>query len=146
MRQKSEIIFLLASIGLMAACGGPTSTDGSSESAAPGAVVFIISPTNGTTLSSPIEVKFGISGMEIVPAGQLLNNSGHHHLIVDMDLPDLTQPIPSDQNRLHFGKGQTETSLELPPGQHTLQLVLGDGLHIPHVPPVVSDRITITVE
>ncbi len=116
------------------------------SSSAPGAAVFIISPIDGATVSSPVEVKFGVSGMEIVPAGQPRDNAGHHHLIVDMELPDLTQPIPSNQNHLHFGKGQTETSLELPPGQHTLQLVLGDALHKPHEPPLVSDRISITVK
>jgi hypothetical protein len=114
--------------------------------AAPGAAVFIITPVNGATVSSPVTVKFGISGMTVAPAGQYTPNSGHHHLLIDTELTDPSQPIPSDAGHLHFGKGQTETSIELAPGQHTLQLVLGDGNHIPHEPPVMSDVVTITVE
>ena len=113
---------------------------------APGATVFIISPVNGSTVNSPLTVKFGISGMAVVPAGQFADNSGHHHLLIDTGLETFDQPIPSDAGHRHFGKGQTETAIELEPGQHTLQLVLGDGNHIPHNPPVISEIITITVE
>jgi len=84
--------------------------------------------------------------MVVAPAGQHDANSGHHHLLIDTALANPDQPIPSDPNHLHFGKGQTETTVELAPGTHTLQLVLGDGNHIPHQPPVASDPITITVE
>ena len=148
MGHKTALILICVIVWLMPGCGRDQSaTDGIPRSkAAPGATLFIISPTNGETVTSPVNVKFGISGMTIVPAGDLREDSGHHHLLVDVELPDLTQPIPSDQYYLHFGKGQTETSLELAPGQHTLQLVLGDGLHIPHDPPVMSNPIAITVE
>ena len=113
---------------------------------APGATVFFISPVDGATVTSPVELKFGVSGIAIAPAGEALDNSGHHHVLVDMELKDMTQPIPKDAQHIHFGKGQTETTLEIEPGTHTLQLVLGDSNHIPHIPPVVSNRITITVE
>lgn len=146
---------------LLAGCGGTeppadTGTDAAAtvaepaamprSAAAPGAAVFIISPVAGATVSSPVTVRFGISGMVVAPAGQFDDNSGHHHLLIDTTLANPDQPIPSDPNHLHFGKGQTETTLELAPGKHTLQLVLGDGNHIPHQPPVASDPITITVE
>lgn len=112
----------------------------------PGATVFFIEPVNGATVSSPVELKFGVSGIAIAPAGENIENSGHHHVLVDTTLSDMTLPIPKDDQHVHFGKGQTETSIELAPGEHTLQLVLGDSNHIPHIPPVVSNTITITVE
>ncbi len=112
----------------------------------PGAAVFVISPTNGSTVGSPVSVKFGISGMTVAPAGQFDDHSGHHHLLIDTALKNPDQPIPSDAGHRHFGKGQTETTIELDPGQHTLQLVLGDGNHVPHKPPVMSEIVTITVE
>jgi len=116
------------------------------SASAPGAVVFIISPADGATVASPVAVKFGVSGMAIAPAGQQTPNSGHHHLVIDADLPPAGQPIPASEQYMHYGKGQTETTVELAPGQHTLQLVLGDANHIPHAPPVVSKVVTITVE
>lgn len=112
----------------------------------PGATVFFITPADGATVTSPVDVKFGISGMAIVPAGEAADNSGHHHILVDTSLSDTSQPIPKDAQHIHFGSGQTETVLELAPGTHTLQLVLGDANHVPHVPPVMSNTITITVE
>jgi len=95
-----------------------------------------------------VTVRFGLKGMGVAPAGVQFDNTGHHHLLIDTDLPaDLTQPLPVVENKiLHFGKGQTETTLTLAPGKHTLQLVLGDYLHTPFNPPVVSKKITITVE
>jgi hypothetical protein len=113
-----------------------------------GAKVFIISPKNGATVTNPVTVKFGIKGMTLAPAGSKDANTGHHHLLVDTDPPaDLTQPIPSVPDKvIHFGKAQTETTLTLTPGKHTLQLLLGDGNHIPHQPPVMSKKITITVK
>jgi Domain of unknown function (DUF4399) len=113
----------------------------------PGAKVFIISPKNGATVTSPVTVKFGIKGMTLAPAGTKDANTGHHHLLIDTDPPaDLSQPIPTVPDKVvHFGKAQTETTLTLPPGKHTLQLLLGDGNHIPHNPPVLSKKITITV-
>jgi hypothetical protein len=112
-----------------------------------GAKVFIISPKNGATVTSPVTVKFGIKGMALVPAGTKQDNSGHHHLLIDTDPPaDLSQPIPTVPDKVvHFGKAQTETTLTLPPGKHTLQLLLGDQNHIPHNPAVLSKKITITV-
>jgi hypothetical protein len=116
--------------------------------APPNAEVYIISPTDGATVSNPVTVKFGLKGMGVAPAGIQFENSGHHHLLIDTDVPqDLSKPLPVIENKLvHFGKGQTETTLTLSPGKHTLQLVLGDHLHIPHSPPVISKKVTITVK
>jgi hypothetical protein len=112
-----------------------------------GAGAYIISPSQGEVVSSPVQVRFGLRGMGVAPAGTVKANTGHHHLLVDLqELPDLNQPIPADTNHRHFGGGQTEVSIELAPGQHSLQLLLGDVAHIPHDPPVVSERITITVK
>lgn len=109
--------------------------------------LYFISPADGVTVSSPVTVRFGLKGMGVAPAGVVKPMTGHHHLLVDVDkLPPLDQPIPSDAHHRHFGKGQTETVLELPEGTHTLQLLLGDSNHIPHVPPVISKRITIHVK
>jgi hypothetical protein len=111
-----------------------------------GAKVYIVSPKSGATIKGPVTVVFGLSGMGIAPAGVQFENSGHHHLLVDTDLPaDVGFPLPANDNIRHFGKGQTETTLTLPPGKHTLQLVLGDHLHIPFHPVVASAKITITV-
>ena len=109
--------------------------------------VYIIMPTEGQVVTSPVTVRFGLKGMGIAPAGVDKANSGHHHLLIDIvELPGMTLPIPADENHVHFGGGQTETTIELAPGQHTLQLLLGNYLHIPHESPVVSKRITITVQ
>ena len=116
-------------------------------SSPPGAEAYIISPKNGARVKGPVEVRFGLKGMGVAPAGVKFDNTGHHHLLVDSDPPaDLGAPLPATDKLLHFGKGQTETSLTLPPGKHTLQLILGDQSHIPHDPPVISKKITITVE
>ena len=112
-----------------------------------GATVYIISPADGAVVKSPVKVQFGLKGMGIAPAGVAFENSGHHHLLVDTDPPaDLSQPLPTSEHVLHFGKGQTETELKLAPGKHTLQLLLGDQLHVPHDPPVMSKKITIEVK
>lgn len=108
--------------------------------------LYFITPIDGETVSGPVTVRFGLRGMGVAPAGLQMDETGHHHLLVDVEDLDVTRPIPADDRHLHFGKGQTETVLELPPGSHTLQLVLGDHLHMPHDPPVVSERITITVK
>jgi hypothetical protein len=116
---------------------------------APGAVVYFIGLKDGDTVKSPFVVRFGLSGMGIAPAGvENQPNTGHHHLLINAKLEDdeLKQPIPMDENHLHYGKGQTEAVLNLPAGTYTLQLVLGDWTHLPHEPPVLSDRITIKVE
>jgi len=112
-----------------------------------GAEVYIVSPKEGAKVKSPVTVVFGLKGMGVAPAGIKFDNTGHHHLLVDSDAPaDLSMPLAANEKSLHFGKGQTETSLTLPPGKHTLQLVLGDSLHIPLDPPLISKKITITVE
>jgi hypothetical protein len=120
------------------------------ETPAPaGAEVYFISPQDGATVSSPVTVRFGLKGMGVAPAGTEKEKTGHHHLLIDTPAPSgaaLNEPIPSDDHHKHFGGGQTETSIELAPGTHTLQLVLGDWSHIPHNPPVMSKQITITVK
>ena len=155
MRQKTGLLLLFVLIWGLQGCGGDQPKSGAADGqagdvqktpSAPGAAVFIISPKNNEIVTSPINIKFGISGIAVAPAGEIVENSGHHHLIVDSELPDMSNPIPNDEKHYHFGKGQTEASIELAPGEHTLQLVLGDWAHIPHEPPVVSNLITITVE
>jgi len=111
-----------------------------------GADLYFIAPADGATVTSPVTVKFGLKGMGVAPAGIAFDNSGHHHLIIDAALPPLDAPIPADANHVHFGKGQTEATIELKPGKHTLQLLLGDLTHTPHDPAVVSKQITITVK
>jgi hypothetical protein len=112
-----------------------------------GAEVYIVSPKDGAKVKGPVTVVFGLKGMGVAPAGIKFDNTGHHHLLVDSDPPaDLSQPLPANEKTIHFGKGQTEATLTLPSGKHTLQLVLGDFLHIPHEPAVISKKITITVE
>ncbi len=115
--------------------------------ATPDARVYIISPTDGEVVSSPLTVRFGLQGMGVAPAGVDRPNTGHHHLLVDLvELPAAGSPIPADEQHIHFGGGQTETTLELAPGKHTWQLIMGNQNHVPHDPPVVSERITITVK
>ena len=114
----------------------------------PGAKVYFINLKDGQTVTSPFLIQFGLSGMGIAPAGVDKPNTGHHHLLIDTTLSgdQLKQPIPMDDTHRHFGGGQTEAMITLPPGKHTLQLVLGDWSHIPHVPPVMSPVITVTVK
>ena len=109
-----------------------------------GASAYIISPENGDIVGQTFSVKFGLMGMGIAPAGTDKANTGHHHLLIDGKLPDMNAPLGS--NVKHFGGGQTESEITLKPGSHTLQLVLGDYMHVPHNPPVTSDVITITVK
>ena len=112
-----------------------------------GAYLYIISPSNGDVVNSPVTIRFGLKNMGVAPAGTEKANTGHHHLLIDVSsLPDLDMPLPADAQHVHFGGGQTETTVELSPGPHTLQLILGDMSHIPHDPPVLSEKITITVE
>ena len=113
-----------------------------------GATVYFIGLEDGASVSSPVTVRFGLSGMGVAPAGIQQDNTGHHHLIINeaIEGDELNQPIPADDNHIHFGGGQTEATLELAPGTYTMQLALGDWVHIPHDPPVMSERITVTVE
>jgi len=112
-----------------------------------GAQVYIISPADGATVKGPqVTVLFGLKGMGISPAGMPMGASGHHHLLIDTDIPaNLAAPLPATDQLVHFGKGQTETTLTLKPGKHTLQLVLGDHNHVPFDPLLASRKITITV-
>ena len=121
---------------------------------APNAKQYFVNLKNGDTVTGPVKVIFGLSGMGVAPAGTEIENTGHHHLLIDR-VPigegedgdeEFEFGIAADENNIHYGKGQTETVLDLAPGTHTLQLVLGDALHVPHNPPVFSERITITVK
>ena len=112
-----------------------------------GAQVYIISPADGATVKGPrVTVLFGLKGMGVSPAGMPMGASGHHHLLINTDIPaNLSAPLPATDELVHFGKGQTETTLTLKPGKHTLQLVLGDHNHVPFDPLLASKKITITV-
>jgi hypothetical protein len=118
--------------------GGPTPSG-------PGAEVYFIDLKDGMTVPAKLKIYFGLRNMGVAPAGSERENSGHHHLLVDTELPPLDQPIPNDFNHLHFGAGQTETEITLKPGAHTLQLLMGDKDHIPHTPPVMSPLIRVRV-
>lgn len=111
-----------------------------------GAYAYIISPANGQTVNQTVIVQFGLEGMGVAPAGVERSNTGHHHLLIDLDeLPPMDRPLPANEHIKHFGGGQTQTTLRLEPGKHTLQLVLGDQTHTPHYPVVKSQKITINV-
>ncbi len=129
----------------LVACAVLASAGYQRASSPPGARLYIVSPADGATVSNPVTVVFGLRGMGVAPSGVKRENTGHHHLLVDSALPAMDAPVPADDRHLHFGGGQTETTIELAPGSHTLQLVLGDENHVPHDPPVVSETITITV-
>ncbi|MEQ9258554.1 MAG: DUF4399 domain-containing protein [Roseovarius sp.] len=125
------------------------------RTAAPeGAAVYFVNLEDGATVASPVTVIFGLTGMGVAPAGVEKENTGHHHVLVDRapfgegpeDGEMMENGLVADDNHRHFGGGQTEVSLDLAPGEHTLQLVLGDQFHVPHEPPVMSEQITITVE
>ncbi len=125
----------------------PVLPAGYKKVAAPaGAALYFINLKNGDTLASPVRVQFGLRGMGVAPAGIEKEGTGHHHLLVNVAEVDVNNPLPANDNFRHFGAGQTETMLELKPGQHTLQLMLADQNHIPHHQPLLSERITITVK
>ena len=111
-----------------------------------GTIVFFVTPRDEATVSNPVVLNFAVTGMSVAPAGNNSAMTGHHHVIIDAELPAMDMPIPADANHVHFGDGSSTTELTLEPGEHTLQLVFADYLHIPHNPPIYSDRITITVE
>ena len=153
--------FLLC--GILAACGQPEPAAPAAPATAPppaaapaalarkpapaGALAYIIEPADGARVSSPVRVVFGLKGIGVAPAGVDRNDAGHHHLLVDTGMPaDLSLPIPNDEQHRHFGGGQTEVELTLAPGRHTLQMLLGDHLHIPFDPPIASAVVTIEVQ
>jgi hypothetical protein len=132
-------LLLVSAVGNLSAANGRTPSP-------EGATVGFSNLADGDVVPPDFHVKFTISGMGIAPAGTQIENTGHHHLLIDVDqLPDLNQPLPATEHIRHFGKGQTEAELHLPEGKHTLQLLLADYAHIPHDPPVMSKVITITV-
>jgi hypothetical protein len=149
MRRSDRFRTLLVAL---ACCGTPCTLAPNIAQAAqrtaakPGAKVFFTDVQDGATVPSRFTVHFGIANMEIAPAGTAKPFSGHHHLLIDSPLPPLEEPIPSDVNHLHFGRGQTEAEVILSAGEHTLQLLLGDQDHVPHNPPVVSDVIHVKVD
>ncbi|MGE0030924.1 MAG: DUF4399 domain-containing protein [Steroidobacteraceae bacterium] len=130
---------------LMLLAGPALASDLPRSPAPPGVELYFISPQDGATLANPVTVRFGLKGMGIAPAGIALANTGHHHLLIDTELPPLDRPVPADAQHIHFGKGQTETTLTFAPGRHRLQLLLGDHLHRPHEPVIVSLPIEINV-
>jgi hypothetical protein len=136
---------LVLALGVCLAAAAATAADRLPAPA--GAEVYIITPRNNATVHGPVTVRFGLKGMGIAPAGVKFDNTGHHHLLVDTDVSklNLKAPMPASDKVLHFGKGQTETSLTLAPGKHTLQLVFADNLHQSFDPPLISKKITITV-
>ncbi len=125
--------------------GTPPSQPGGQTPSPAGAAVYFVDVKNGDTLQTKTILHFGLKSMGVAPAGVVKPNSGHHHLLIDADLPPLNRPIPNDPQHLHFGGGQTEAEIILPPGHHTLQLLLADKDHIPHSPPVFSDRLMVNV-
>lgn len=156
-------IFLIGISALLAGCGQqepappPAAAAPPPAAAAPaaptrkpapaGVVAYIIEPADGATVANPVRVVFGLKGFGVAPAGIDRNDAGHHHLLVDTGMPaNLGLPIPNDEQHRHFGGGQTETTLTLTPGRHTLQMLLGDHLHIPHDPPIASSVVTIEVQ
>ena len=157
-------IALLATGVLVAGCGG--GSDAPQQTAGPavveddsplkvlemprtpspeGAIVFFTNIQNGDTVTSPVNLLFGAENIEVVKAGTFDPATGHHHLLIDAELPPMNQAFPADAQHIHFGGGQMETVIELEPGTHTLQLLLGDGNHVPHEPPVMSEKITVTI-
>ena len=144
--------FLISAVTALAFVAAPVLAE--RMAAHEGAEVYFVNIEDGAIVSAPVKVVFGLSGMGVAPAGTEKENTGHHHILINRpplgEGPDgaeeLEYGLPADDNHVHFGGGQTEVTLDLAPGQHTLQLVLGDMNHVPHDPPVVSDVITITVE
>jgi hypothetical protein len=135
-------------IGAAAAILLPATAALAQTAAPPGASVYFINIKDKQTVTSPFKVQFGLTGMGVAPAGVEKEKTGHHHLLIDTKLTDAEakEPLPADKQHMHFGGGQTEAMITLPPGQHTLQMVLGDWSHVPFSPPIVSPVITVTVK
>jgi hypothetical protein len=142
MLAKSSILLVLA---LAPVPLTPLHGQGLRSPSPPGARVYFAGLDDGATIPADATIRFAVEGMSVVPASADKPNSGHHHLIIDSETPPLDREIPLDRRHLHFGSGQTETQIDLPPGEHTLQLVFGDKNHVPHDPPLVSKRITVNV-
>jgi hypothetical protein len=136
-----SLLIFAATVGM---ANGQAKTGGPSPSA-PGAMEYFVDLKDGQTVPTKFTVHFGLKGMGVAPAGSDKENSGHHHLLIDAELPPLDQPIPNDFNHLHFGAGQTEADVTLTPGDHTLQLLLGDKNHVPNTVPLMSERIHVHV-
>ena len=137
-----RLVVLAAALASM-----PCAVQAQGKPAAKYAVLYFIWPQNGATMKGGFWCRFGLRGMGVTHAGDDFQNSGHHHLLIDVNEPlDANEPIPQDKNHVHFGAGQTEARVELPPGKHTLQLVLGDAKHYPFSPPLVSEKITVTIK
>jgi hypothetical protein len=138
-------LILAATAGILFA--GAAFADGHRNPAPDGARAYIISPADGATVSNPVTIVFGLAGMGIAPAGTEMDNTGHHHLLINTDpgTLDLDSGLPATDQIVHFGGGQTQVTKELPAGTHTLQMLLGDWSHVPHDPPVMSEVVTITV-
>ncbi|MFL9895558.1 DUF4399 domain-containing protein [Paraburkholderia sp. RL17-381-BIF-C] len=138
-------IIAAAALVMSAALASPNVVNAGTTPAPAGAHAYIGYPNDGQVVpaNKPFKVWFGLRYMGVAPKGVKYPNTGHHHLLIDTDLPPMDQEIPSDRNHLHFGAGETETTIQLPPGKHTLQLLMGDDMHIPHNPPVYSKKITV---
>ena len=143
-----RLLPFLLSLLIIPVVGGAVSAQTPLSPSPEGAEAYFINLSDGDTVESPFLIQFGLRGMGVAPAGADFPDTGHHHLLVDLDIAevDMDLPLPPSENLLHFGGGQTETILELEPGTHTLQMLLGNLSHIPHDPPVSSEIITVTVE
>src|SRR5712671_575193 len=143
---KSVVTLLVAGVAVACVAFAQDQRTGGPTAASPGAEVYFIDLKDGATVPTKLKLFFGLRNIGVAPAGSERENSGHHHLLSDTDLPPLNQPSPNDFNHLHFGAGQTEAEITLKPGQHILQLLMGDKDHIPHTPPVMSQRVRVRVE
>jgi hypothetical protein len=144
-KSTATTIALLVMFAAAEVAHGQSKPRGGPSPSAPGASVYFVDLKDGQTVPTKFTVHFGLKGMGVAPAGSDKENSGHHHLLIDSELPALDEPIPNDFNHLHFGSGQTEADVTLPPGPHTLQLLLGDKNHVPNSVPLLSERIRIVV-
>lgn len=142
-RPTASLLTLL----LLGGLASPAGADGHISPSPEGAALYFIGLADGSHVESPLLVRFGLRGMGVAPAGVEAGTTGHHHLLLDLEtLPALDQPLPKSEQVLHFGGGQTEAEITLSPGPHTLQLLLGNHLHVPHDPPVMSPKITVIVD
>jgi len=140
----TKLFWLVSTVSILATAA---TADGHRSAAPEGADAYIIAPADGATLNNPVTIVFGLVGMGVAPANVEMDNTGHHHLLINTDPAtlDMNSGLPASDQVVHFGGGQTQVTRDLPAGTHTLQLVLGDWTHVPHDPPVMSDVITITV-